>query len=275
MTGAISPQADEPQAFLAGLVESVSRALPDGATTAVLSVQRDRSLADRFAGRVGSIRQVSLNGSSEILTLRYAPGPRWIPESARASSGVIIARRTMSLGEWLTAFAGRVAAIAADAAGDAASAARALQALGLQQAGVDIRVVDANLDNDLRALGARLAGRIPADAASAVGRIAELLADTVPRVAGSGEPEVVVRRTATVYLPDTLRAYLSLPADWASEHVFPDGTTPAQALVGQLDALESAATKMHDSAVEQDASALLVNGRFLSERFATSPLDLP
>jgi hypothetical protein len=31
---------------------------------------------------------------------------------------------------------------------------------------------------------------------------------------------------------------------------------------------------MRDSAVEQDASALLVNGRFLSDRFATSSLDL-
>ena len=83
-----------------------------------------------------------------------------------------------------------------------------------------------------------------------------------------------MRRTAMVYLPDTLRAYLSLPADWAVEHVFPDGTTPAQALVAQLEALERAAKRMRDAAVEHDASALLINGRFLADRFASSRLDL-
>ncbi|WP_433862429.1 hypothetical protein [Streptomyces sp. L7] len=106
-------------------------------------------------------------------------------------------------------------------------------------------------------------------------RIGDLLIDALARVAGQGEPEVVVRRTATVYLPDTLRAYLSLPADWAADHVFPDGTTAAAALVGQLTELERAAKRMRDAAVEHDASALLVNGRFLSERFGASRLDLP
>ncbi|HEY2557582.1 MAG TPA: hypothetical protein VGI08_10780, partial [Diaminobutyricibacter sp.] len=123
-------------------------------------------------------------------------------------------------------------------------------------------------------LPARLGSRVPSEAIAAVGRIGGLLADTLPRVAGQGEAEVIVRRTATVYLPDTLRAYLSLPADWAVEHVFPDGSTPAQALVSQLGALETAAKKMRDAAVDHDASALLINGRFLADRFAASRLDL-
>jgi hypothetical protein len=53
--------------------------------------------------------------------------------------------------------------------------------------------------------------------------------------------------TATVYLPDTLQAYLSLPADLAATHVYPDGTTPAQALIAQLGALETVAVRMRDS----------------------------
>ena len=65
-----------------------------------------------------------------------------------------------------------------------------------------------------------------------------------------------------------------MPADWAIEHVFPDGTTPAQALISQLSALEGAAKNMRDAAVDHDASALLINGRFLADRFATSRLDL-
>jgi hypothetical protein len=264
----------DPQAFLNALLDSVDRALPAAISGGALTVQRSRSLGDRLAGRPGEITEVRLVGTSETMLLGYKPGPRWTAEIARVSGGVIISRRTLTLGEWLTAFAGRIAAMAADAAGDAAASSRALQTLGIQPAAADIHVGDATIEVDLRALGARLDQRVPVEAVAAVRRIGELLAETLTRVGGSGEPEIIVRRTATVYLPDTLRAYLSLPTDWATGHVFPDGTTPAQSLTSQLSALETAAGRMRDSAVEQDASALLVNGRFLSERFATSSLDL-
>jgi hypothetical protein len=265
----------DPQAFLTGLVESVARALPAALVGRVLTVERSRSLGDRLAGRPGTIVAVRLVSDGESMALGYESGPHWTAEVSRVSGGIIISRRTLALGEWLTVFAGRVAAIAADAAGDSAASSRALQALGLQPAGADIRVGEATLESDLRALGSRVDDRVPIEAAARVRRISELLLDTLPRVAGTGEPDIIVRRTATAYLPDTLRAYLSLPGAWARDHVFPDGSTPAGALVSQLAALEAAASRMHDSAVEQDASALLINGRFLSDRFATSSLDLP
>ncbi len=267
--------AADPQTFLADLVESVGRTLPAGLLARVLIVDHKRSLADRFAGRPGEITRIRLVEPNETLILGYEPGPRWTGEAALMYGGVIISRRTIGLGEWLTTFAGRVAALAADAAGDAAESSRALQTLGLEPAGSEIQVRDATVEGDLHTLPARLGNRVPAEAVAEVGRIAELLVDTLGRVAGQGEPEIIVRRTATVYLPDTLRAYLSLPADWAVEHVFPDGTTAAQALVVQLGALESAARAMRDAAAEQDASALLINGRFLADRFSSSRLDLP
>jgi hypothetical protein len=261
----------DPQAFLTGLVESVARALPAALVGRVLTVERSRSLGDRLAGRPGTIVAVRLVSDGESMALGYESGPHWTAEVSRVSGGIIISRRTLALGAWLSVFAG----IAADAAGDSAASSRALQALGLQPAGADIRVGEATLESDLRALGSRVDDRVPIEAAARVRRISELLLDTLPRVAGTGEPDIIVRRTATAYLPDTLRAYLSLPGAWARDHVFPDGSTPAGALVSQLAALEAAASRMHDSAVEQDASALLINGRFLSDRFATSSLDLP
>lgn len=264
----------DPQSFLTALVERVGGALPTAVAAGALTVERTRSMGDRLSGRPGAIAALRLAEPSEILTLKYEPGPRWIAEAARVSGGIIISRRALTLGEWLTAFAGRIAAMAADSAGDAAAASRALQAMGIQPAAADIRVDDATMESDLRALPLGLAGRVPTEAAELVARIGGLISETLPRVIGSGEPEVIVRRTATIYLPDTLRAYLSLPSDWAKTHVFPDGTTPAQALIAQLSALASAAATMRDSAAEQDASALLVNGRFLSERFATSSLNL-
>ena len=264
----------EPQSFLAGIVDSVRRALPTAESSGAFTVERERSLGDRLAGRAGTIASLRLQASGEALTLSYTPGPRWKAEVARVSGGVIISRRSLALGEWLTEFAGRIAAVAADEAGDAAAAAKAFQALGIQPAGTDILVRDDSVQADLSLLSARLTGRIPAEAVELVGRISALLGDTLPRVLGSDETELVVRRTATIYLPDTLRAYLSLPADWAVAHRFRDGTTSAQALVSQLTALESAASKIHDSALEQDATGLLNNGRFLAARFATSALEL-
>lgn len=264
----------DPQAFLGDLVASVARTLPAEVMERVLFVDRTRSLADRLARRPGVISRVRLIGTNESLTLSYEPGPRWKAQWARVYRGATISSHEMTLGEWLTAFAGQVAALAADAAGDAASGSRALQTLGLEPAGSEIRVSESTLEGDLLTLPARLGSRVPSEAIAAVGRIATLLADTLSRVAGQGEAEVIVRRTAMVYLPDTLRAYLSLPADWAVEHVFPDGTTPAQALVSQLGALEAAAKKMRDAAADHDASALLINGRFLADRFAASRLDL-
>lgn len=268
-----SPTPDDPQALLASLVDGATRALPAGVADGVLDVERARSLKDRLSGGAGQITQVQLTGQRDRLTLRL-DGKRLASESAYVSGGVVISRRTLSLGDWLTAFAGEVAAIAADAAGDAASAATALTVLGVQPAGSDVIVDKSDVDSGLRLLPARLDGRVPAPALETVAEIASALRDTLPRVAGGGDTEILVRRTATVYLPDTVKAYVALPADWARTHRFADGSTAADILLAQLAVLKEAVSRMRDAAIEQDATALLVNGRFLSDRFATSSLEL-
>ncbi|MBW8870952.1 MAG: hypothetical protein JF618_01845 [Leifsonia sp.] len=265
------------EALLRELIDSVTRSLPADVASTALTVERTRSLSDRMAHRPGAVTRVRLSGQTEALSLRWHPGPRWTAEVEQHYGTVSLSTRTIPLGQWLTAFAQLVASLAVHAAEESAVSARALQTLGILPPGSEIHVDDANLARDLLTLSARVGRRIPDEAVAAVGRIGELLADTLPRVAGSGEPEVIVRVAATVYLPDTLRAYLALPAEWAAEHVLAGGLTPAQALIAQLDALESAARTMRDAAVEQDASALLINGRFLADRFAGSrlKLDLP
>lgn len=267
--------AEDPQAFLLGLVERVRHALPPVLVARVLVVERRRTLSDRVSGRPGAITRISLLGQQETLTLGYEPGPHWAGEAALVYRGATVASRPLGLGDWLTAFVERVSALEAEAAGEAATSSLALQSLGLEPPGSELHVRPAKIDSDLRTLPARLGGRVPADAIARVGRIGELLIDALDRVAGQGEAEVMVRRTATVYLPDTLRAYLILPHDWAAHHVLPDGTTPAQTLLAQLEELEGAARRMRDAAAEHDVSALLVNGRFLSQRFGLSRLDLP
>lgn len=264
----------DPESLLRELVDSVTRSLPADIASGALSVERTRSLADRLAHRPGAITRLRLTGPAEALTLSWEPGPRWVPEVEQRYGTVPLSSRTIPLGQWLTAFAQLVAALAVHAAEDSADSARALQTLGILPAGSEIHVDDAHLAQDLLTLAARVGRRVPDQAVAAVGRIGGLLAETLPRVAGTGEPEVIVRVAATVYLPDTLRVYLALPAEWAAEHVLAGGLTPAQALIAQLEALESAALTMRDAAIEQDASALLINGRFLADRFAGSRLEL-
>ena len=133
----------------------------------------------------------------------------------------------------------------------------------------------ADVAGGLRALPPRLAGRVPDDVAATVRRIGDALLDTLPRVSGSFEQEQTVLRTATDYLPRTLQAYAALPTPWAQTHRLPDGGTPLDALRTQLVVLEQATARMHDAAVGADASALLANGTFLADRFATSRIDLP
>jgi hypothetical protein len=264
----------DPHSFLASLVDGATRALSEPVAASVLTVLRDRSLADRLARRPGSISEIRLASNGETMTLTHLEGPRFLAQTQRVSGGVVISRRTLTLGEWLSVFAGRIAAAAGDAAGEASAAAQALQTLGIESAGSDVRVAEATLDGDLRRLPAQVESRIPPEAVTAVRRIAALLLETLPRLAGNVEAEMTARRTATSYLPETLRTYLALPAEWAHDHVFADGTTPDSALVAQLAVLETAVRKMYDAAVRDDAEGLLINGRFLSARFARSSLDL-
>jgi hypothetical protein len=261
-----------PQSFLAEIVATVRRTLPPAVAARVLLVDRRRTLKDRIAGRPGVITRVRLVGPNETLTLGLKGGTQPAAQWSHVYGGETVARRPMTHDELLTTFAGRAAEIAAEAATDAAAEA-ARQTLGRRASGSQVRVREGAIEADLRTLPARLGKRLPREAVAQLARISDLLIDALPRVAGQGEPEIILRRTATVYLPDTLQAYLSLPPDWAAGHVYPDGSTPAQALVTQLGALESAAQRMRDAALEHDASALLINGRFLTERFAATRPD--
>jgi hypothetical protein len=268
----VTPQ--DPRDLLEGLAERLPAALPAGVADAVLEVERERSMGDRLAGRPGSVSALRLRGPEYVLALRLE-GRRLVAEAQREVRGVVIARQTPPLGAWLDLLAGQLHVLAVEAAGDAAAVTRTLAALGVAEPGSDLAVDPADVADSLRALPLRLSGRAPDDVVDTVRRIADTLLDTLPRVGGSFEQEQAVLRTATDYLPRTLQAYAALPAQWAQTHRLPDGGTPLDALRGQLSVLEQATTRMHDAAVGADASALLANGTFLADRFATSRIDLP
>lgn len=247
---------DDPSAFLTRLAADARRAAPDAA----VEVEEERSLADRLRGRPGTPTALRLEGDEHRWTLTHQGG-RWRPEVARVSGGVVIAREHPALGDWLEGFAGELAAQAARAAGDAAAARRAIGVLRGDAFAVDREDVEGGLDG----LVAQARRRLPVEQAATVERIVDLLRQALPRATGDGA--ALVRRTATVYLPDTLRAYAALPPGWAGSGALRDGATADEALRDQLAAIEQATTRMRDAAVADDADALLMNGLFLEQRF--------
>ena len=122
-------------------------------------------------------------------------------------------------------------------------------------------------------------GRLPAPAMAKLLEIQREIADLIPMAAqfpAGSQDLFVIQRTATDYLPTTLRAYLALPPQYAATKVVADGKTALQVLSDQLELLDSKMDEITEAAHKQDSDRLLANGRFLEERFGNrSDLALP
>lgn len=90
----------------------------------------------------------------------------------------------------------------------------------------------------------------------------------------------VIQRTATDYLPNTLKAYLAMPPGSENAPVDAEGRTAWRILWEQLTLIESRLDGVAADVRRRNADKLVENGRFLEERFrdvgsARSPeLDL-
>jgi hypothetical protein len=80
-----------------------------------------------------------------------------------------------------------------------------------------------------------------------------------------------IRQTALHYLPETVAAYLKLPAAFRSLAPVADGKNATQVLVEQLTVLDAKMKEIAQNLVADNAQALLANGQFLRERFASQP----
>jgi hypothetical protein len=142
--------------------------------------------------------------------------------------------------------------------------------------------VDLSLGTELTqdAIAARLAGlvatvsrRAEPDVVTVVQSIRDSIVALLPRLlprVGSPDPNLyVVRQTATDYLPATLQNYLSLPPAFRRLHPLRDGKTAHTVLIEQLTLLDEKMKETLVSVTENDTQALLTNGRFLKERFAS------
>jgi hypothetical protein len=127
-------------------------------------------------------------------------------------------------------------------------------------------------------LAAEAQKRLPPDIASQVVEIATAVGEILPRLAAKHVVDATfidVRTTATTYLPDTLNAFLAVPAAYRNTAPIRDGKTARQIVVDQLTVLAAKMKEIAHNAVQDDAQALLANGRFLKERFASAPMFRP
>lgn len=93
------------------LTGTLGDALPAG----MVSIERDRSLGDRLAGRPGRVVTVTVRGRDRELVLRDT-GRGVTASIVRAVRGVVIARDEVDLDAWLGALAAEVAAAARSSA---------------------------------------------------------------------------------------------------------------------------------------------------------------
>lgn len=80
------------------------------------------------------------------------------------------------------------------------------------------------------------------------------------------------RHIAISYLPDALKSYLSIPAQYASSRVLHDGKTAQEIFRDTLIELEGKVKQLADDLASQDAHAFLVHSRFLHDKFGHRPL---
>ena len=81
------------------------------------------------------------------------------------------------------------------------------------------------------------------------------------------EYRVSLVNAVTRDLPETIRNYLRLPTAFATLHAVADGKTCKQLLVEQLSLLDEQLASMAQNIYQDDAEALIVNGRFLQDKF--------
>ncbi|MDQ6683659.1 MAG: hypothetical protein M3Z16_00895 [Pseudomonadota bacterium] len=84
------------------------------------------------------------------------------------------------------------------------------------------------------------------------------------------------RHIAISYLPDALKTYLSIPAQYASTRVIAEGKTAVDIFRSSIVELEGKVGQLADDLASQDAHAFLAHSQFLHDKFGgTSLLPAP
>lgn len=128
----------------------------------------------------------------------------------------------------------------------------------------------ANLTQSVDALLGETKGKLPREAIERLQKIRETVLALAPKLFDGGMAmsyAISLVNAVTRDLPETVRNYLHLPTAFATLHVVENGKTCKQLLIEQLDFLNTQLSKIAENVYKDDADALIVNGKFLEEKF--------
>ena len=133
----------------------------------------------------------------------------------------------------------------------------------------------AEIKGELEHLVASVKNRVSKEVLEHVLSIQRSITEVLPTLTRDGahtHQAYVVKQTALEYLPETLETYLNLPPAFARLHTVKDGKTAQQLLLGQLELLDTTLKDIVVDLHQNDTDRLLINGRFLEEKFRKSDL---
>ncbi len=137
----------------------------------------------------------------------------------------------------------------------------------------------ADLQAGLRRYVARVRKNLPADVVPLVDGILQSLDGIFPLLAKQSgvadQDRYTITETARSYLPETLQRYLALPPAFRNLQPIQDGKTAKQLLVEQLAILDGKMKEIARNLIANDGRALVENGAFLRDKFATQPFFKP
>jgi len=120
--------------------------------------------------------------------------------------------------------------------------------------------------------------RVPMDVYYRVRSIRDAIVFTLENAGMTAvtDPNIhMVRRTATTYLPDALSTYLSLPRGYAEREPIQNGRTAYDVLMDQLSQMEEQTHRVAKDLMARSSQDLVAHGRFISDRYATSKINVP
>jgi hypothetical protein len=146
---------------------------------------------------------------------------------------------------------------------------------GLDAASFESSMTPEQVANSLARLVARAERAVPPDVFALVQSIVTSISAILPMLAAKSaqiptEDSYTIRQTALHYLPETLDAYLKLPAAFRNLQPLQDGKTAKALLVEQLTVLDGKMREISKNLIANDAQALITNGAFLRDRFASA-----
>ena len=143
---------------------------------------------------------------------------------------------------------------------------------------------DAEIKLALERLLRQVQGRVPDDVLLRVQSIRDSILATLGdpnRAPGAAAPArstadpnvYLIQQTALTYLPTALNTYISLPKRYTLRDL-PGRKNAHQMLLSQLVLMDEKLSEVTDAILARDAQKLEVYGRFISEKFGSSGLDL-